>query len=201
MKKKLAIIIPVAIAICLAFVLIGAMGTGAWFTDQDKVPSILTAGKLDIDLRGNDSNGINILLGTTQDFKGGMEPYVWYGPYTIEIYNQGWGVSTIACKYAWTANFVSGNGNMFNKLNVKIRDGNVDWFTAGWYAGQGYIYNGPLSGVVNITPGIVIVPNITRGAEFYFQLDASADNSYQGVQTVFDLTLVATQVDNPGWSQ
>lgn len=175
--------------------------TSAYFTDQAIVPNTFSAGKLDIDLRGAYASGITIPIDTTQAFTGGMAPGVPMGPYDIQVYNQGWGVSTLPAKYAWSASYSSGNWTMFSKINVVVREGNCDWFDAPWFAGQGYLYDGPLSGLNKVTSGNPIDPNITRCTRFMFTLDPSADNTLQGVNTQFNLVLDATQTNNPGWTQ
>lgn len=193
-----------SLLIVVAVAAIAGGATWAYFADTDKVEATLSSGKLDIELRGANAGGISIPVDTTQYFKGGMAPGVEFGPYEVQVYNKGWGQSTIPVKYAWHTNNVDGSQLLFDKIDVKVREGNCDWLNAGWYSGQGYIYEGKLSAMTNsqtITQMGLLDPNITRCTWFYFKLDPLTDNSYQGLNTNFDLVIDATQNENPGWSE
>lgn len=196
MLRILKSIIMIAVVSAVA---VGA--TGAYFTDKETVPSSLASGKLDVELRGANASGIVIPMDTTQYFMGGMVPGVEMGPYEVQIYNKGWGQSTMPVKYAWSSKYTGDSGKLYNNINVKVREGNCDWLNAPWFAGQGYIYDGKLKDMpahLQTQMGD-LNPNITRCTWFYFTLDASANNSYQGLNTLFDLVLDATQTNNPGW--
>lgn len=198
MKK---ILLSSLIVLGIAGAVIGA--TRAYFTDQETVSNTLSAGRLDVELRGAYANGIVIPVETGQTFAGGLFPGREFGPYEIAIYNKGYGQSTTPVKYAWTANYTGDSQALFDMLNVKVREGNCDWLTAPWFAGSGYIYQGPLKDMpahLESVAGLLGV-NITRCTWFYFELDTTADNTYQGLTTEFDLVLDATHDENPGWTE
>lgn len=77
MKKRLAVIITVAIAVCVSIALIGSVGTGAWFSDQEtSTGNTLTAGTLDLQVDGKDDPLIETI--TVTDMKpGDTYTHVW----------------------------------------------------------------------------------------------------------------------------
>lgn len=192
-----------SLVIVVAVAAVASVATWAYFTDQETVASSLSTGKLDVELRGANASGITIPVDTTQYFEGGMAPGVEFGPYEVAVYNKGWGQSTIAAKYAWSSVYTGGSQALYDKLDVKVREGNCDWLDDAWFAGQGYIYQGKLNAMpayLQTAMGL-LHPNITRCTWFYFTLDSTADNTYQGLTTNFDLILNATQNENPGWTE
>lgn len=182
----------------VAVVAIGA--TRAYFTDQDILgTNSISTGKVDVDIRGDFSQGIVIPVDTTQTFTGGMFPGREFGEYAIQVYNQGWGVSTTPIKYSWRAQYTGGSSYLFDKIQVKVREGNCDWDPES--AGNtllDYIYIKNMGRVASLND---LAVNITRCTWFWFKLPTNADNSYQGLNTQFNLILDATQNDNPGWSE
>ncbi len=198
MKKILLSVFAVAV------VALGAVvATRAYFTDTATVPSDLSSGRLDIELRGPNAGGIIIPVDTTQYFMGGMAPGVEFGPYEVHVYNKGWGQSTLPVKYAWTSVYGSGSQDMYDLLNVKVREGNWDWLGAAWFTEpQGVLYSGLLKDMPNyLQSANSLNPNITRCTWFYFTLDSTAGNALQGQNVLFDLRLDATQTNNPGWTE
>lgn len=74
MKRKLVIIITSAIALCITIALVGSIGTGAWFTDQETSEgNTLTAGTLDLKVDGEDNPGLSKI--TIEDVKPGDTVY------------------------------------------------------------------------------------------------------------------------------
>lgn len=200
MKLTKKILISLSIVTLLAATTFAA--TKAYFTDTAYASNDLQAGKLDVKLNGADAAGVKIELDTTQTFKGGLVPGKWVGPYYIDVYNQGWGVSTIPVKYQWTSSFVSGEGALYDKLNVDARH---SFCGTGVFAPATSKYVGLVKDMnlnsVDHAIADFIDPNISHCWQFYFQLDPTADNSYQGDATQFDLYLDATHEENPGWTQ
>ncbi len=196
MKKILASLMMVVL------VSVGAFGaTRAYFTDTETLSNDFTAGKLAVELRGDYSAGIVIPVEATQAFKGGMAPGVEFGPYAVQVYNKGWGQSTIPVKYAWTSKYVDGSA-LYDMIDVKVREGNCDWLGQAWFTG-GFLYQGKLKDMHNYVATQMgpLNPNITRCTWFYFTLDPLANNTLQGANTTFDLVLNATQVGNSGWNE
>ena len=198
LKRILLSVFSIALVIALV-----AGVTYAYFTDNDQASNSLASGKLDVELRGAYKDGVTIALDTTQYFKGGMAPGVEVGPYEIAVYNKGWGQSTLPVKYAWTSNHTGGSLDLYNMLNVKVREGNCDWINYAWFDGSGYIYTGKLNAMPAYLQTAMgpLDPNITRCTWFYFELDSTAGNAYQGLSSQFDLVLDATQTNNPGWTE
>lgn len=198
MKKLFLSLLSIGVVSAVA---IGA--TSAYFTDTEVLgANSLSSGKLDVELRGDYTDGIIIPVDTTQAFQGGMVPGQTFGPYAVQVYNKGWGLSTVPVKYAWSVENNTGSQLLFDKINVKVREGNCDWITAGWFTEpQGQLYNGPLQAMPLVPSASQLDPNITRCTWFYFTLPSDAGNEYQGLNTIFDLRLDATQTTNPGWTE
>lgn len=173
-----------------------AGATNAYFTDKEVISNTFASGKVDIDIRGPNKDGIVIPIDTTQTFQGGMAPGVSYGPYAMNIYNKGWGQSTLPVKYRWTEEKTGGSDAMYEKINVIARQGNCDWNPDA----QPISYQGGLKDmeVVSTSP---LDPNITRCTWFWFELDPTAGNQLQGEKVEFDLIIDATQTNNPGWDE
>lgn len=198
MKKLLLSLLTVGLVSAVA---IGA--TRAYFTDQEVLgTNSISTGKLDVELRGDYTDGIIIPVDTTQTFEGGLVPGSEFGPYAITVYNKGWGESTVPVKYGWTPRFTGGSGMLYNKIDVAVREGNCDWIDDAWFEGDGYLYQGALKDMpTNLSSLNPLGVNISRCTWFYFSLPTDAGNAYQGLNTQFDLVLNATQVENPGWAQ
>lgn len=77
MKKKWIIIISVAVVLALAFAITGAIGTGAWLSDQEtSVGNEFTAGTIDLKVDDKDDpNVVNYQLGGLAP--GWSNIYVW----------------------------------------------------------------------------------------------------------------------------
>lgn len=183
------VLLLLALALVSALMLAGAVGSGAWFTDQEEIPIQAEAGDLDFTLSANPINITN------------AEPGVWYGPFVVNVYNN---LSTMPIKYRFTAGQTGGSTPLFDKLVVRA-DSGFPPFPSGF--GYGTI---DFTGAVNTmmvdsttysVPSPTLGVNITHVWAFYFKVDESADNSLQGASCTFDLVVDGTQVDNPGWSE
>ena len=195
MKKLLFSLLSIGVVSAIA---IGA--TRAYFTDREVLgENEISTGRVDVDIRGPYSDGIIIPVDTTQTFEGGLFPGREFGEFAIQVYNQGWGMSTTPIKYSWTSEYTGGSEDLYNKLMVKVREGNCDWdpSTAGNTL-KDYVYLKNMGRVASLSN---LGVNITRCTWFWFKLPANADNSYQGLTTQFNLILDATQYDNPGWNE
>jgi predicted ribosomally synthesized peptide with SipW-like signal peptide len=189
-------------SIALVIALVAGV-TYAYFTDTEtEENNQLYAGKVNIDLRGDGTH--EILLETTQSFKGGLVPGL-YDPkiFEMDVYNQGWGVSTIPVKYRFKSEFVSQSvGGYWELLKVRVRH---------TYAGTAnpsawpVVYDGLLKdlNVNSIDHAIAdyLDPNITHVYYFEYGLDSSAGNIYQGANATFNIVVDATQYNNPGWTE
>ena len=198
MKRIFLSLVVIAIA---AVAGIGA--THAYFTDTATINNnIMTAGKVDIDLR--QGTPMTVLLDTTQSFIGGLVPGQ-YGPglFEVDVYNQGWGVSTIPVKYKFSADFVNQSvGGFWDLLWVKVHHTFAGTSNpSAWpVVYEGLLKNLNLNSVDSaISP--FLDPNITHVYYLEYGLDSGAGNAYQGANATFNLVVNATQSTNPGWSQ
>lgn len=175
--------------------------TRAYFTDQATVQdNTFTAGKLDFKLNGNMTETQSLTL---ENMEPGAE---WTGPFKMEVYNQNLPVSTMDIKYKFAPSMQSESvAGFYNKLNAKVVHGYCD----GNYPGgvnPTNTYEGKLKNVSWLSPTMSIgagklPPNITHCFAWYFQLDSSAGNVYQGANAVVDVIVDATQFINPGWTE
>lgn len=196
MRKILISLLVVGAVSALA---IGA--TRAYFTDTAVLgTNSISTGRLDVALTGAP---IVIPVDTTQTFVGGMVPGEVFGPYAVQVYNKGWGLSTVPVRYSWTVENIHGSTELFNQMLVKVREGNCDWITAGWFTEpQGVLYpTAPINSMSRIISADPLGVNDTRCTWFYFSLPATSGNAFQGLTSTFDLRLDATQTTNPGWTE
>lgn len=195
------IFISLLLILSVGVVAIGA--TQAYFTDTETITNnIMTAGKVDIDLRGAAQH--QILLDVTQSFKGGLVPGS-YDPalFELDVYNQGWGVSTIPVKYRMTAQGVNQSvPGYWDLLWVKVHHTYAGTPNpASWpVVYEGLLKNLNLNSVDNSISDF-LDPNITHVFYFEYGLDASAGNAYQGANAQFNIVVDATQSTNPGWTE
>lgn len=179
---------------------IGVIGaTQAYFTEQEVLGvNTLTAGKVDIDLRGDGVH--SVLLGTSS----GLAPGI-YGPglFHLEIYNQAGGVSTLPVKYRMTSQYVGeSEPGYWDLIWVKVHHTNAGTANpASWpVVYQGLLKNLNLNSVDNAIADY-LDPNITHVYYFEYGLDSTAGNEYQGANAQFNLIVDATQTNNPGWTE
>lgn len=180
-KSFLTIAIVAAIAV-------GA--TGAYFSDNLSVPgNTLSSGTLDIVYSGTASTTMNLP---------NMVPGTWYGTgdeYKLTVNNSGSG-STMPAKYRIRETMVSETlAGTYGLMNVKVyRKEGASWVN---------YYDSTLSGMVVDPILCLVMGNLPTGNshewKFEFQLDPSADNTFQGKTAVFDLFVDATQSTNPSW--
>ncbi len=193
--KKLLLIGIIMAVLCVMTV--GAVGSAAWFTDQEMVVgNSLAAGKLDIKINAESGTTLPISVAN-------MEPGVWYGPYTIAIYNQNTPLSTMPCKYrfydAMGSESVAG---FYDKLRVEVYHsfappGGFGWGTPKWTGALKDLYIDSPTYAISASLGV----NITHVYQLKFKVDESAGNVFQGASATFDLVFDATQVTNPGWAE
>jgi predicted ribosomally synthesized peptide with SipW-like signal peptide len=196
MKK---ILLSLAIIAVVSAASVGA--TKAYFTDQATVANnTFTAGKLDFTLNGDMTETQSLAISNLEP--GGP----WVGPYRMQVYNQNSPVSTIDMKYRFSSVGKSETvGGFYNKLNVKVEHGycmptpsGINPVTNTWIGAlNGLTWDSTVSSI----GGGKLTPNLTHCFAFYFQLDASAGNIYQGASAVADIVVNGTQFLNPGWSE
>jgi len=163
----------------------------AFFSDNVVIAgNSFTGAEFNVEVRGAGANGV-----TLQD----MAPGVWSAPVEYDVYNL---IDSLSAKYHFTSGMTSGDADFYNKLNVRVRHtfaGTPD--PGSWPV----IYDGPMSSlsVLSNDPALTIVgggkldPNITHVFYFEFQVDPSADNSFQSKSAEVNFILNATQWENP----
>lgn len=178
----------------------GAIGSGAWFTDQEVVsPNTITAGKLDIKINAEGGSTLPITLSD-------LEPGAWADPISLGVYNQNTPLSTMAVKYRFYDAGGSGSvAGFYGKINVRAAH-TFAGTPGNWCESPSLVkYEGPLKDLLVESPTDAISPSLavnnTHVWQLCFQVDSSAGNTFQGASATFDLVFDATQVDNPGWSQ
>jgi len=185
-RKKLFIILATAVVFVLVLAF-GAIGTNAWFTDQDKsTDNLIQAGTVNPEVKGA-SFTIN-----------NAAPDIWYGPSNPITFFNHTDNSTLTIKYKMSSEFVSQSiGGFYDKINIKAerREGD-NWVE---------YYNGSLNSLA-IGPGQCgAMANLSSGHShewrIWLQVDKSAGNSFQGAETTFNVIFDSTQENNPGWSE
>lgn len=187
MRKRLVLVLVAAL---VAIGTIGAVGTSAWFTDTDTLPSTASAGTLDIEFITPSSI-------TLSDLMPGDETLA------IPIEFRNMPISTTDVEYRIRAVKTDGSSALWNKLNVELQG----VFCGGSAVTVAPEYSGAIKDLLVESPGNtglqyqVLPVNFTACVELVFELDPSAGNTVQGTQVSFDIVVDATQPDNPGWSQ
>jgi predicted ribosomally synthesized peptide with SipW-like signal peptide len=194
-KRYLIVGILVVIAI---IALVGTLGTGAFFTSTAQVQNnTLASGTLKVQI--NSEGGTAIPLNVQN-----LEPGVWLPigqVYELGMYNTG--LSTIPCKYRMTfQNLVDANG-LTSKINVRVRHtfaGSPN--PAAWpIVWQGSFSSFDMKSTApqmgTIVGGGILGVNITHVYVFEFQLDTTADNSFQNLTATFSLQMDGYQVADP----
>jgi hypothetical protein len=192
LRKGLAACIGLLLLGVLAF---GAIGSGAWFTDSESVPVSAASGRVDISLTGTDSSSMSVT---------NVMPGVWDNLKTFNVYNSN---STVPVKFRLTPSYTSGDGSLYNALSVRVGTGNCIGNAQGHDNFPGTVYEGPLNALDlnSITSSIFgasgLGLNISACYSFEFSLPANAGNGYQNLSSNFNINVVATQTQNPGWAQ
>lgn len=197
MKKHWKVLLTVGLVAVMAF---GAIGSAAWFTDQDTDPVSLAAGKIKVELVGADANGITVVLGSSEYFMGGLAPGVWDGPYYVDVYNKGWGESTLPIKHRWTSQRTGGNTAMWDLMKVRVYHGHCSGSLPNLVY-EGLLKNLNLDSTTYAVGGGILNPGNTHCFKFKFMLKSSAGDSLQAKVVNFNLVLDATQEGNSGWGQ
>lgn len=173
MKKHWKPISLVAVVVLLAVAALGVVGTGAWFTDQDvKAGNAVELGVLKPNLEGNP---FTVAAGQPGAICGTQE--------VVYKNNQ----STIDVKYRFSSKFVSGNGDLYNLIYVKV-------FKDSTLVNQGWLKD------LNIGPETMAV-NGAQTWKFEYAVHSSVGNWGQGASCSFNIVADSTQTINPGWDQ
>lgn len=215
MNKKLIILTTAAVAAVAAF---GVIGSGAWFTDSERVEVDASSASLDIQLEVKEpgpAGGCATFAGTADN----GTPVSWdltnLAPgdvriRCINVQNKPSPASTLPVKYRYrTENAVGDPTLLAANLTVSrgfcvdagitsptvIYSGSVLGLTGGnidgteEYVGDDGSWNGTLP------------VNTTHCYEFRITIPDSLGNGFQGRSGSFDIAVDATQEANPGWAQ
>jgi predicted ribosomally synthesized peptide with SipW-like signal peptide len=187
MKRLILSVLTIGLVSVSAFA-----ATRAYFTDQATVlGNTIETGKVDFRLTGTASQTFTL---------DNMLPGEWTAPMELNVYNE---LSTTPIKYRFYDRFVSEDvAGLYDKMNVVVRHtfaGTPN--PASWpviYSGtlgNLYVDSTTTSGIISSSLGV----NITHVFYLQFQLDPSANNTYQNTSAVFDIVADGTQFINPGW--
>lgn len=187
MKVKLRILGIGAVVVLLLTMVAGAIGTGAWFTDQDVLgPNSLVAGTVNPRVKG-----------LTFEISSAAAPGEMYGPFRVTFANDT-DPNNLPVKYKISAKPMQQSvAGFYNKLNV------VAYRRVNGRLSE--VYRGPLSSMV-IDPSMdPAMGNVAQGEShqwiFEFGIDSSAGNIYQGATLQFSLVYDSTQTGNPNWAE
>jgi hypothetical protein len=179
----------------LAVMAIGAIGSAAWFTDQDTATATASAATLDMHISVPSTKTFtftNMAPGTTEPLE------------RFKIYNQG---STIPIQYRFDAVNTGGSLDLYNKLTVEVKQGNCvsggDEMDPDHVVYSGLLKNMPLLYSMDpanaVVGGGIMGVNNTHCWGLTFGLHSSAGNDLQGDTTTFNVVVDATQVENTSW--
>lgn len=185
MKKVLVALAAVSIVAVLSG---GAIGSGAWFTDQDSVETnevLLGA--------------LNPMITGAPFYVENAEPGVAAGTQELRFVNSNleYPTPTIAVKYRITAEYMSGDPQLYDQIGVRAQ----------WHNGSSWqtAYDGPLSTMdinpTNWGPTANLPVGATHLWRFTYTPASTLDNLFQGHAAVFRLVFNSTQTANPGWDQ
>ena len=207
MNKKLLIAVGVLTAAVCA---IGVIGSGAWFTDSEKVEVEASSAKLDVQLDvcgpggGTADGGIAVAWPISGLAPGQMQSKC------IHIQNKAAPGSTLPVKYRYRVANIDGDPADVASLNIHAY--RADCSLTGPAT---FVYDGPLAGMDGSDldwPGGGYVGDDGRwdgplpvgGRHCYWfevYVPDSVGNEFQASTVSFDIVGDATQEANPGWSQ
>ncbi len=174
-KKKLFIILSVAVVFVLVLAF-GAIGTNAWFNDQETSEgNLFEAGTLELDVQGrNEANESytfsNIKPGDSAGWEGVTSPWIPGLNWTVKNTGSIDGVLTVSLKDIVNV----GSAPLATQLRPQVRVNGV-WKTES-------------SGFHNLNPFTVDLPagqSVTIAIAWSFY--ENAGNEYQGASTTFDV--------------
>jgi predicted ribosomally synthesized peptide with SipW-like signal peptide len=171
---------------------LGLTNTGAWFTDQEVAEVTASSGSVDIAINGQNPSSETY---TVTNLMPGVES----GPYYLEINN----FSPNAVKYRVTSAFDTGSQYLFDGMQVRVEHGNcVGGTVANAYDIEPLklLSNLNFNSSESITNDVLPQGN-SHCFNFFFRLPPSADNTYVGLTTTFDIVVDATQPENPGFNE
>jgi hypothetical protein len=188
--SKRRVLVVLVLGMLSGVMAFGVVGSGAWFTDQDSiVDNVVSAGTLSIDVRQEE--------GATQPFlisnlaPGGD----WVGPYPFGIYNDG----SLPALYGISAGNISETVPGFtNLVNVRLIPYFGGAYSTSCTGGLESSLTAMAATVTNHVYGVAALPfNNTHPWKMCFQLDDTADNTYQGASAEFDVIVTASQPGAP----
>ena len=186
--------IGVGLLLMVGVLVFGAVGSSAWFTDQEFVPGEAQAGSLDIQVKNLTNGGIANSEGPTEAVPYAMDGLVpgesYFPALDLEIKN----IGDIPAKLRISDGKTGGGQNIYNNLTVAVLEADTCPSTVAtlWTV----IYNGSLSGMSELADGLVS-PRGFSCITLEFMLDSAATDN--GGITSFNVLVTAGQEDDPAF--
>lgn len=204
--KKRKRIIGLAVVLCMVIIIaFGAIGTGAWFSDQETSNNnAIAAGTLDMTIDGVNTNVIKFNVANAQP---GNQPTSYWilknegtvgGKLTIDNVNvtETGGVAT---EPEAAAGDTANAGDLGQLVNIRLYIDNAP--ITGYYGSEDTMfYNGPLAGL-NATVFNALNLSLPAGSSVrinavidWWSHDGNIDNKGQGDTASFDIDFLLTQI-------
>jgi predicted ribosomally synthesized peptide with SipW-like signal peptide len=178
--------------------------TQAYFADTETVESnTFATGTLSFDIRG--AGNIYPNDGIPVDASG-MVPEVVDVTY-FHVYNHN---NSIDMKYKLYTDYTSGKAALYNKLRYRLyrctghlekKSGDQPICHTGWDQRKAGWLKDLTASNYAVPVSNNVIPNRGHHWKLDLWLDGSAGNDLQGESTTFNILGVATQLNNPGWSE
>ena len=174
------------LVIALAAALVGG-ATMAWFTDTATNPgNTFTAGTIDIVLQDHPDDIVETPIFNFTNIAPGWES----GVVTVNVQNAGSLPMKVRGVVSGTT-VTAADKALYAALDGQYKlPGMTAW--SAWYAAPAL----PLTRALPLIPA-----GTTVTVELQFRLPDDTGNAAQGGSVTLDLTLTATQTDNPGWTE
>jgi hypothetical protein len=187
-KRMLTALLAGSLLGVMAF---GAIGSGAWFTDTVTTPTN-TAASAFLDIESPYATPFSVT---------GLLPGEWTEPFVFAVRNE---PGSTEVKYRFYDEKVSTDPGFYNQIQVRVGHSNPVQNPPNW-CDTNLIWEGPLKDldINSVDDAIVdtLGSNITHDYQLCFGLPTTVGNEYQSNTASFNLVAVATQPDNPGWSE
>lgn len=187
-KRMLTALLAGSLLGVMAF---GAIGSGAWFTDTVTTPTNTVASAF-LDIESPYATPFSIT---------GLLPGEWTDPFVFAIRNL---PGSTEAKYRFYDEKVATDPGFYSQIQVVV--GHTFPGTPGNWCDTNPVWEGPLQDLDIDSVTYAIADALPAGDNTHdyhlcFGLPTTAGNQFQSNTASFNLVAVATQPDNPGWSE